>query len=163
MGSLLITVMAASLAAVAITGGGFFYMMRSGKMVAAAQTKPAAPVEEHKPAKTHPVALDPMLVNLADAGGHAYLKIAVTLLVQDPETKEKPKEEAEAKGKEKDAGPAASARDAILTVVTAKTSEQLLASEGKEQLKHAIAANVTKRVPEFKVSEVLFTDFLVQR
>lgn len=162
MGSLLITVMAASLAAVAITGGGFFYMMRSGKLVSAAQAKPAL-AEEAKPAKTHAVALDPMLVNLADAGGHAYLKIAVTLMVQDPDTKEKPKEEAEAKGKEKDAGPAAGARDAILSVVTAETSEQLLAAEGKEQLKQAIAANVTKRVPELKVNEVLFTDFLVQR
>lgn len=160
MGSILVAVVAAAVVAVGITAAGAMYVIRSGKIVAAAAAAPQV-VEKAAPVKTKPMVLEPMLVNLSDPTGGAYLKVAVTLLVEEEE--KKGKEEGEAKGKDKDAGPTAAARDAILAAATANTSTQLLNAEGKEELKKSIREAVRKQAPELKVSEVLFTDFLVQR
>ena len=61
-------------------GGGFYYLLRSGRLSIKGRVAKAAPVAA---ANTHLVALDPLLVNLADAGGSAYLRLSMTLQVED--------------------------------------------------------------------------------
>ena len=163
---LVIAVVLAVVIAVAAAGGALFYLVKSGKLPmggGAAKAEVAEPVV----VKTHEVVLEPLLVNLADEGGHAYLRITMTLSVQDPPPLakgEKPKEEEKPpeKGKvviEHDA----EIRDAALGVIGSETSDALLAADGKENLKTKLKTAIAAHVPEMKVTDLFFTEFLVQR
>lgn len=160
---LVITVLVAVIAAVGLCAGAGFWLVRSGRLPALAG--PANVEAAVKPVElpTHLVILDPLLVNLADPDGHAYLRVSLTLRIQDkPLAKgEKPKEEAAAKGKPVNEFEAAE-RDVALSVLGRQTSDRLLAESGKEQLKQALKTSFTEHVPEVKVQEVLLTEFLVQ-
>ena len=146
----------------AALGGAFYWLMRSGRLPAGSAGKPPAAARTEAP-KTHEVTLDPLLVNLADAGGHAYLRIGITLKVADEiaEKGAKPKEE------EKPVKGAiehnAEVRDAALQVLGAETSDALLAPDGKDRVKGLLKTALAQRVPEMKVADVYFTEFLVQR
>jgi flagellar basal body-associated protein FliL len=52
--------------------------------------------------------------------------------------------------------------DAVTTIVTAKTPDQVSTTAGKEQLKTEITAAVEKILPDLKVKRVLFVDFITQ-
>ena len=110
------------------------------------------------------VPLDPLLVNLADADGHGYLRVSLTLKVEDgpPAKGAKPKEDKEGKGAAKNEFDAEE-RDAALELLGRETGADLLAPDGKEKLKRDLEAMLKVRVPEVKVMDVLITEFLVQR
>jgi flagellar FliL protein len=57
----------------------------------------------------------------------------------------------------------ATIRDSILTVLAQCTSDQLLSPAGKAKLKADLIASLNRDVPELRVREVYFTEFLVQR
>ena len=159
---LLLTTVVAVAIAMAAMGGAGLWLVRSGRLpVVQGAAKPASPAAV-EPAKTKLVVLEPLLVNLADEGGHSYLRTAMTLRVEDlPPTKgDKPKE-AE-KGKPADENEAA-LRDAALEVLGRETGAALLAPDGKERLKGELRSAMREHVPEAKVVDVLFTEFLVQR
>jgi flagellar protein FliL len=44
-----------------------------------------------------------------------------------------------------------------------QSSDALLAPDGKERLKAALKVAIAERNPEIKVTDVFFTEFLVQR
>ena len=73
---------------------------------------------------------------------------------------EKPKEPEKGKPVNEDE---AALRDAALEVLGRQTSADLLAPEGKQHLKAELHEAMTKRVPEARVKDVLFTEFLVQQ
>ena len=54
-------------------------------------------------------------------------------------------------------------RDAALEVLGRRTGAELLAPDGKEKLKADLRTAMAKHVPEVKVVDVLFTEFLVQQ
>jgi flagellar FliL protein len=160
---LLIVCVVAVVLAAAGCGGVMIFLAKKGKLGLGS----AAPVvvEAKKEAETsHPVVLDPMLVNLADDDGHAYLRVSIVLQeadATDPQDgKDKKKEGAEAKPV---AGANAALRDTILDVLGKQKSPALLDPEGKEHLKGDLKDALDKEVPEAKVKAVYFTDFLVQR
>ena len=66
-------------------------------------------------------------------------------------------------GKESGPNPVPAIRDTVLGVVAGYKSDDLLTAEGKSKLKHELLANLQQRVPEARVEEVYFTEFLVQR
>ena len=158
---LMISVVAAVIVATGVLGGAGWWMIKSGRLPI---VQGAARVEAVKPeeAKTKLVALDPLLVNLADSGGRSYLRVAMTLRVQEPPVAkgEKPKEPE--KGKPVNENEAAM-RDAALEVLGRQTSTNLLAAGGKEGLKAELRGAMDKRVPEARVKDILFTEFLVQQ
>lgn len=154
---ILISVTVAVLIAIAITASGAWYLARSGRLQAAAASSIAAESKKQQPEKTHAMVLDPLLVNLSDPEGQAYLKVSITLLIIDEEKKGKEED------KEYSTSATAAARDAVLGVAAAQTSNMLLAADGKEHLKQQIKQAITHQVPYLKVTDVLFTDFLVQR
>ena len=63
-------------------------------------------------------------------------------------------------GKDADA---AAVRDTALAVLGGRPSEGLLATDGKERLKAELKAAIAEHNPELKVTDLFFTEFLVQR
>jgi flagellar FliL protein len=162
---LLIATVTAVVIAMLLLGGGMYYLAKSGRLAALLGT-PATSVktEQTAPPPTHAIALEPVVVNLADEGGKTFLRIGITLRVLDAELPkgEKPKEE---NSKDtKSAGDAeAAVRDTALEVLGRQTAEELLAADGKEHLKTELKAAIEKHNPDQKVTDVFFTEFLVQR
>lgn len=143
-------------------GGVIYYLARSGHLplqhAVAAKAEPAAPVA------THAITLEPLLVNLADPGGSAYLRVSLTLRVADATGKESTKAKEESAANDKSGSDeVAAVRDTALTVLGRQSADSLLAADGKERLKAELKSALAKHNPELKVTDLFFTDFLVQR
>jgi flagellar FliL protein len=120
--------------------------------------------EAAAPATTRAMVLEPLLVNLADAGGSSYLRVALTLRVADVIDKKGAKASDEKSKNDKGAEDAVAAvRDTVLTVLGRQTADGLLAADGKEHLKTELKAALAEHNADLKVKDVFFTDFLVQR
>ena len=152
-------VILAALFATCAVGGVAYWAIKTGKLPIAG-VKTVTVVVQADPLKTKLVPLDPLLVNLADPDGKGYLRVALTLKIEDPPVlkEAKPKEEKEAKGPPKNEFEAEE-RDAIFGTLGKETSDQLLAVDGKERLKLDVKAALAEHVPEIKVDEVLITEF----
>ncbi|WP_263365578.1 flagellar basal body-associated FliL family protein [Edaphobacter bradus] len=157
---LIAVVLGTTLSAVAVVGA-LYYFVRSGRLPlpggAAARVEPNAPVE------THATVLEPLLVNLADEGGAAYLRIGISLSVADVAGQSAKAKEGKGDSGKQDKGPEASLRDTALAVLGSQTSAELLAPDGKERLKSELKQAFDAHNPEIKVVNLYFTDFLVQR
>jgi flagellar basal body-associated protein FliL len=117
------------------------------------------------------------VVNLADPGVMRYLKITVVLELADHSGKEIPKGEAYKKAQEhlkaEMAGTLPLFEDEITTILTSKTSAELMAADGKQRLREEIKARLNKALdkhashskdPKAKeeVLSVFFSDFIIQ-
>lgn len=161
LGSILVAVMLSSLLAVSVAGGAAYWLIRSGKLTGEVKAVPAAAAAVVVPVASHVVALEPMVVNLADADGRSYLRAAVSLRIRD---EVKPKGEAEEKPKDKtDTSATAALRDSTLSVLSDQTAQALSLPKGREALKKKLSEEYVRRNAEITVMEVYFTDFLVQR
>jgi flagellar FliL protein len=156
---LLIAVVAGVVIATLGVGGVVYYLAHTGRL--SMQGGAAQKTEAIGPAATHAMVLEPLLVNLADAGGSSYLRVALTLRVAEAADKkgngEKGKDD---KGTE-DA--VAAVRDTVLTVLGRQTADGLLGADGKEHLKTELKSAIAEHNSDLKVKDVFFTDFLVQR
>lgn len=132
--------------------GGWFWTHR--QPVAAAAAAP-------KVVQTAVLPVAPFLVNLADTDASRFLRVTLQLVVDDPAVA------AEFGGAEGGEGGDAEVarvrlRSALLELLTTQTSDRLVTSEGKADLKKAIAERATGVLGHAKVVDVLFTDFVVQ-
>lgn len=169
---ILMAVLLSTFVALGAVGGGAWWLLRSGKLnlggaagAAAASsahvTKPEAEASAVLPL-SHVLALDPMVVNLSDAGGRSFLRASISLrLAKD--AKPKGEKEEPAKGDKADAGASAALRDTTLGVLGAQTSDMLLAAGGLDALKKKLRASYALKNTDMHVLEVYVTDFLVQR
>jgi flagellar protein FliL len=171
-----------------VAGGGLFFVM---KQQAAAAAAAAAEEDEDEPrkaqgkaaaSKVDPAApptflpLEPFVVNLADRDADRFAQIGVTLHVDDPKFAEQMKAFMPA------------IRNNVLMILAHKTSEQLLAREGKVLLAEEIAREAVRPMgieidppeaeeadedpkkkrrkkpaaPHNPVQQVLFSTFIVQ-
>ncbi len=156
---LLVVVMMGSLLGVGASGAAVIFLLKSGKLpVGAMSGTPAAKAASEAPG--HSVVLEPLLVNLADDGGHAYLRLGLTLEVEG----EAPKAEAggDAKPSKAPNEQELAVRDTVLAVLGQQTSAWLLGPDGKEHLKIELKEALAKHNAALKVKDVFFTDFLVQ-
>ncbi|MDE3106371.1 MAG: flagellar basal body-associated FliL family protein [Acidobacteriota bacterium] len=159
--TIVMAVVVAVLGSLAAAGGVGFYLWHSGKIGGAAPAvAKATPVAEPV---THDVTLDPMVVNLTDSGGHAYLRIAITLREVENPGKKTDKGKAETGEAKPGAEPQADVRDTLLDVLGRASASQLLAENGKAALKDALKQALAQHNPDLKVSEIYFTEFLVQQ
>ncbi len=143
-------------------GGIVYYLARSGRLPM--QEGAIQRTETVVPIATHAMTLEPLLVNLADAGGNSYLRLALTLRVADETEKKGGKTKDEKSNANKDTDEAVAAvRDTVLTVLGRQTADGLLAADGKEHLKAELKAALVEHNTDLKVTDVFFTDFLVQR
>ena len=161
---LIAAVLIATTAALGAAGGAAWWLVRSGRLSTGAGVPAAQAAIVVKPPTTHEITLEPLLVNLADEGGRAYLRITMTLVAEDAaDKKDKSKEEKPEKGKAPVVEHNAVIRDAALTVIGRDTTAELLAPEGKEALKRELRVQLGRQVPEMKIADLYFTEFLVQR
>jgi flagellar protein FliL len=162
---LLIATVAAVVVSMMLLMAVGYYVAKSGRLaLLLARPAPAPSQTQVVVPQTHPLVLEPMVVNLADEGSKAYLRAGITLRVIDSEAKrdEKPKAETE-KVVKGDGDAEAAVRDTALEVLGRQTAEELLAPEGKDNLKVELKDAIGKRNPNEKVTDVYFTEFLVQR
>ena len=96
---------------------------------------------------------EPFLVNLADRDVSRYLRVTIRLQVINKSAAEK----------------IATAdvltsqmRDTILGALSSKNSEQIVTSQGKDELKLEIAERLNAFLPGKPIKAVYFTDFVVQ-
>ncbi len=107
--------------------------------------------------------LDPLVVNLADSDGNAYLRVTMALRVEDSASD---KAAASSGEKSSEAGADSAvveARDTALAVMGQQTAGALLEAGGKDVLKEELRVAFAKNIPTLKVTDIYFTDFLVQR
>lgn len=141
--------------AVAVIAGGagaFFFLTKSGGKGAATGEKEHS-AEASKDAKGDEgamVPLDPFVVNLTDQAGSRFLKVSMQLEVATPLIVEK------AKGK------TPQLRDAIITLLTSKSSDALISPEGKLQLKDEINILANQILGNNSVKNVYITEFVMQ-
>jgi flagellar FliL protein len=136
---------------IAVAGGGagaYFYFFKATP-AHAEEAKPEPP----PPPPTGIVALDPFVVNLADTGATRFLRVTLSLVVQDEERTQ----ELEENDIEK-----ARIRSAILELLAEQNAGQLVTPEGKDELKKTIAARIEHAAHELKVVDVLFSEFVIQ-
>jgi flagellar FliL protein len=157
MGKILLIVL---LAVVSSAGGGvvsFVLMKRTLNLNAEAKAGEATESEEQKITdmlgKSAVLPLEPFVVNLADADAARYLRIRITLLVDD---KTKAKELAENQALQ------LKVRDVILQSLTVKTSRDLINEAGKNKLRHEIQEKISVYFQEPKLVDVMFTEFVIQ-
>jgi flagellar FliL protein len=95
-------------------------------------------------------AFEPFVVNLMDSGGSKYLKVSIQLELSNAKLMEKAKNKTP------------QLRDAIITLITNKTSEDLITAEGKIILKDEIKQRANQILGEGTVLNVYLTDFVMQ-
>ncbi len=106
--------------------------------------------EKGKDAKapSNSVSFPPFVVNLADPNARRYLKLVLDVeMSSNPELLEQnmPK-----------------IRDALLLLLSSKTSQDLATLEGKITLRKEIADRLNQTLGQAKVARVYFTDFVIQ-
>lgn len=94
--------------------------------------------------------LDPFVVNLSDQGANKFLKISVQLELSGTLLQEK------AKGK------VPQLRDAVISLLTSKSSDALMTPDGKLQLKDEINIRANQILGQGSVKNVYLTDFVMQ-
>jgi flagellar FliL protein len=128
--------------AVALAAGGFFLVP---KLLGGKEKK-----EEIKSEEGAMFSLEPFVVNLNDPGGPKFLKVSIQLELAGPALMEKAKQKSP------------QLRDAIITLLTSKSSESLFPPEGKLQLKDEINARMNQVLGANTVKNVYLTDFVMQ-
>ena len=144
----LILIVGALVLLLALGGGGFF----AYRTFFAAPEPVEQPEEPPAPKVTMgPVyPLDPFLVNLADPGRPRFLKVVIQLELSDEQVSAeldtlRPK-----------------VRDALLTLLSSKTSADLVTVADKERLRNELLHRLNAFLSTGKVVEVYFTEFVVQ-
>lgn len=140
-----------ALAVLLLGGGGggayWYFVIRPAK--AGAEAK----VEEKKEEPTGVATLEPFVVNLADPGGSRFLRVSLSLVVKDEEAAKELGENAVVKSR---------VRSSLIELLAQQTSDTLVTPDGKVALKKAIVEQVAHAAHEVEVSDVLFSEFIVQ-
>lgn len=159
---LVIAMLVAVVLGAGAVGGGMLYMLKSGKIGGGVGVTKVEAKEIVK-VKTHGIVMEPILVNLMDAGGKSFLRVAMTIQVEDEPVVKGAKEEKPPAGGKVPTQAENAARDTVLTVLGQQSADGLLEADGKEVLKSKIKAALTAHNPDLKLTDVFFTEFLVQR
>jgi flagellar FliL protein len=97
--------------------------------------------------------LEQFTVNLADEEASRFLRVTVHLVIDQGDA---------VKEIEEDKLKLMRVRSSVLELLTMQKSARVTTTEGKTELKHAIAARTSDILKPIKVIDVLFSDFVVQ-
>lgn len=137
-----------------IAANASFWFYRVKAQERAAQLRLATSVLEQVAPES--IALEPFVVNLA--GGEGYLKVALTIAVKRvASTNNTAPASAEQTLK------SAAVRDTILSTLSAQDAGALLTTDGKAAVKEALKSALEAKAPMLSVSDIYFTEFLIER
>jgi flagellar FliL protein len=136
-----------------LLGGGGFWGFKYYKGSKPAEAPKPGKEETKKSEMKSTLHLEPFLVNLADKDSVRFVKVTFQLGLAD-----------EALGEELSKEPVvlAAARDAIISLLSSKTAEEILSPEGKNKLREEVRNRVNAILHKGKIGEVYITDFVVQ-
>jgi flagellar FliL protein len=137
-----------ALIAILLLGGG-----GAGVYWLKGQAAPAG--EEQEDAAEGPsfvVPFEAFVVNLADAGGARFLRVTLSLVVSDAESQESLEEPVTR----------TRVRSAILELLAQQTSDVLVTPEGKTALKKSIGEHAREAESHLRITDVFFSEFIVQ-
>ena len=134
-------------------GGGAWWWMHRAEAAQPAEGEEKKPQAAIDPTDTGVLSLDPFLVNLADKDSPRFLRATLRLVVG-------PKKQA-AELNEDDVAKAR-IRSSVLELLTEQTSDKVVTPEGKAALRKTIVERSSKILSEGKVTDVLFSEFVVQ-
>lgn len=138
-----------------VSVGGFVGYTKLPGVVAGITGTGEAPVVEQRVRRMEVkgiIPLEPFTVNLADTDSVRFLRAAFQLGMAE-EMKEVPG---------KDSIEISTIRDVILGVLSSKTTDQVMSTDGKENLREEIRVIINDRLPKNRVAEVFIVDFVVQ-
>jgi flagellar FliL protein len=137
-----------SIALIVVGGGlgflGFRYYKSTSSDMKAGKTSKLEQVKAT-------LSLEPFLVNLADTDTSRFVKTTFQLGLAE-----------ELREEDKRSVSIPAMRDSIITLLSSKTAEQILTSQGKDKLREEIRSRVNALSPNIKVVEVFIVDFVVQ-
>lgn len=134
---------------------------------AAPQETPTAVPEEIRPGQGLMFNTGTKIINLADPTGRKYIRITVVLeyVPPDPTYSKMTAEEKTAYVTTFTSEITAKQPlidDTIITLLSAKSFDQLYTSDGKEALRAELLEKINQAMPEYKVIAVYFTEFVVE-
>jgi flagellar FliL protein len=135
-----------------VAGGGGGYWWWQGR-AQASETGQAGEAHAAAEAPAGMLVFEPFVVNLADKDAARYLKVSLRLVVSGIDDPAEVQE---------DAVRMLRLRSAILEYLSQQTADVLVTAEGKEALKKAVAERATPLLGHGKVTDVLFSEFVVQ-
>ena len=97
--------------------------------------------------------LDPFVVNLADTDANRFLRIRVSLMVDNKASIKELTENTALQMK---------VRDVVLQMLTVRTSQDLMTEEGKAKLREEIHEKLTGYFKKPTLVDVMFTEFVIQ-
>ena len=113
----------------------------------------AAEEKDKGPSVTAVVPFEAFVVNLADPSGNKYLRVELNAVVNDAKVVEQLKTDQLVKTR---------VRDRILTVLSAKSYQDIGTPAGKESLRKELTKEVNSVLSHDAVQEMLFANFAVQ-
>ena len=125
-------------------GGGAYWAYFAAPGASAAEPPPKPPAV---------LSLEPFVVNLADPGGRRFIRLTLGLVVEG-------EEHVAAFGE--DAILRTRVRSALIELIAQQTAESLVKPDGKAAIKARVAEVVMAHAEHLKVTDVLFTEFIVQ-
>lgn len=155
-GSKKLTVIAAAVVLFLGLGGGGYWYASHYDLAFSRQVKSKGATASNKDAPPAVVLqLHSFVVNLADPDRSAFLRIGIALGLDKPLAK--------SGDSEKDSPYTPQIRDAVLSVLSTCKSGDLLAPGGRKKLKQQLLETLQKRIPELGVTDIYFTDYLIQQ
>ena len=143
-GKSFVLVIVIAVAVLAGGGGAFFFLTKAGG------EKGAKKEEQQKKEESSMFSLEPFVVNLSDQANNKFLKVSMQLELSGQALQETAKSKTP------------QIRDAIINLLTSKTSESLMSPEGKLQLKDEINMQVNQILGNNSVKNVYLTEFVMQ-
>ena len=131
-------------------GGAAWFFMGGEKEEGEKHAKKEHVEEEHVEEPGPVVELEPFLLNLADRDEHRFLKVSIKLELDRPEEKTDYPNKVPA------------IRDALLVLLSSKESQLLRTVNGKRRIREEIMTRANGVMSKGKVSNVFFTDFIIQ-
>ena len=131
-------------------GGAVWFLMGSDSEKPSQEGEQVAKEADHEKEPGPIRELDPFVLNLADQEELRYLKMTIQLELDRPETETHFEARIPA------------LRDSLLVLLTSKESQHLRTANGKRRIREEILARANHILNKGKITNVYFTDFIIQ-